>query len=711
MLLISVVLVRILEPAPFTNLRDIYFDQLQQAQPRDDADLPVLIVDISDEALETLGQWPWPRSLIADMVDRLSDAGAAVIAFDILFSESDRFSPRALAEDPFLSQFFQQDDVSNLPNTDDILARSFEKLPVILGVAAQVGGTISELPARSGIVEIGDHPLAAIPRFSQRTHLVPTLSDKAAGFGNINVSPFDSMEVIRRVPLLWQHGEQTMPTLALEALRVALGEQTLLAFGSPENSSRLEQIRVGEVRIPVDARGQFQVYYRRSVDDLFLPAHEIFQLTPDELRTQVEGRILFVGTSAAGLLDIRQTALGENIPGVAVHAQILEQILQDSYLVRDFRTETLELILIALLSLTILVMMRYVSFKYVLALFVLSLGALHISAYLSFTRTGLLFDAASISVLLGIVFLAVFSFSYFQSAQERKMIRASFSRYVAPSILKEIEQNRHQIKLGGEIKDISVMFCDLRNFTSLGEDTNPQDLMGFVNDIFSEVTEKITSNSGFVDKFIGDAVMALWNAPLDVPHDAAQTCKAALEIRNTLSEYRSVLHNSQGVPVAIGIAKGPACIGNIGSLTRMNYSAIGQAVNFAARLEQSCRYVGYDIVVSKSVADQSSEFATLSAGALSLKGLRDRQEAYILVGDLTVRKSKAFTALSAQHAKLMQAIHMDTQDITKELELCLSHSSKVSPDLALFYETIAGRLEDFRSSHRDISDQAQPDHS
>lgn len=700
LLLGTVVLLRILEPGPVTGLRDLYFDRLQQAHPRVEQNLPVLIVDINDESLEALGQWPWPRTLIAGMVDRLAEAGAIVLAFDILFSEPDRFSPKALASDPFFSRFLQQDPSIDLPDTDDILAHSFQNIPVILGVAAQVGGTRSELPARSGIVEIGDNPLVAIPRFPQRTQVVPALSAASAGFGNINVSPFESMEVIRRVPMLWQHGEQTLPTLALETLRVALGENTLLAFSTPENPSRLGQIRVGGAMIPVDARGQFQVYYRRSATDFFLPAHQIFEFSPAELRARVDGSIVFVGTSAAGLLDIRQTALGENIPGVAIHAQILEQILQDSYLIRDLRIEVSEVITLFLLSLSLLIMIRYVTFKYTLIFVILSLGMLHIGAYLAFVRQGFLFDAANLSALFGAAFLAVFSFSYYQSTQERKMIRASFSRYVAPSILKEIELNRHQIKMGGEIKDITVMFCDLRNFTSLSEGTNPQNLMEFVNEVFSEVTEKIISNSGFVDKFIGDAVMALWNAPLDVPYDAAKACKAALEVRHALSEHQSALHKFKGVPVAIGIAKGPACIGNIGSLARMNYSAIGQAVNFAARLEQGCRSVGYDILVSKSVAAEATDFAFLPAGTLALKGMRDRQEANILVGDKRVRHSEAFKALHSQHLHLVEAIrfgHSDI-DISKRLKICLQYSEDVSNDLTEFYEAVAGRLDDFRVS-------------
>lgn len=692
------VLVRAIDPVPVAALREAYFDTLQRIAPRKAHDLPVRVVDIDEASLRDLGQWPWPRHILADLTDQLTDLGAAVIAFDLLFAEPDRLSPsRHLTDDgmfqalpPELREVFVSAD------NDLIFSRSLGRSFPVLGIAASdERGDVASV--RAGFVSVGDAPTALLPPLPTVTPVVPQLADAALGFGVLNVSPDGIDGTVRRVPMLWSGRAGPVPGLALEALRVALGESTVVLMGL-EGGQGLERVRVGEFDIPTNDRGEFRVHYRPFDPDMFVSAAEL--LSDDvqpETADKISGHIVFVGTSAAGLLDIRSTPLGETVPGVSIHAQIIEQILSEDYLLRADITSGAEML--ALLVTGLVVSGVMILGGAVASILAGGVAAMAVGGFsiLAFVQSGVLFDATFPLIGGFVAFSTLAMFQFVVVDREKRMIRRSFSRYVSEDVLSEIEARGHSLELGGEIREVTVLFSDIRGFTELSESLDAQALVGLLNDLFTRLTKRILDRRGTIDKYIGDSVMAFWNAPIAVPDHTEQACHAALEMRVALKAFNAerVKAGETPVDVMIGLAAGAACVGNIGSNARFNYSVVGDTVNRAARIEASCRHVDFDLVVSTEVAAAAPDMAVLSAGSLDLKGVSERKAAFLLVGDKVTAAEPAFHRLSEAHDTLITLLQRH-DDPTKQIETCMVLATDVDTRLAAFYSKVSERADDFR---------------
>lgn len=699
-ILISILAIRLIDPDPVSSLRYSYFDQLQKWQPRAFQEMPIRIIDIDEEALAQHGQWPWPRHKLADLVDRLSQSGAAVIVFDILFVEEDRLSPKNLLSQEEFRDLLEDIDTESLPNNDDIFARAIQDGRVVLGVAGQSGDQEDSTAPKSGFVEIGDAPSSGFSRSDSFIMPLKKLVSAALGFGSINMNPNQSAEIVRFVPLLWQDRDgQVIPSLALEALRVALGESNFIARGDPDLAGVTRNIQLGNLQIPTLADANLWVRYRLDHPSVYISAHDVLTSPIEEIREGISGSIVLVGTSAAGLLDIRTTALGENVPGVSIHAQIIEQILQGDFLVRSDFTKAVEIIIFILLGGFFL----WVMSKYGAAVSIVvatSLAGINLYAsWILFIDYGVLLDATLAIVGGAIFFASMTALQFFFAEREKKLIRQSFSHYVAPEVLQEIEKSGHKLKLGGETRPISVMFCDIRNFTALSETMEPTVLVSFLNNLFSALSTEIMQHKGTIDKFIGDSVMAFWNAPLDVENYPYQSCCAALAMRTALDRFNSSLNLTQDkkIGVAIGISMGPACVGNVGSKQRFDYSAIGDTVNRASRIESCCREVGFDILVSERVAQSSEGLAFLFAGCVNMKGVSEKQNIYALIGDETLFKTPEFEQLLIAHSDIVGFMMQGERPPASLLQQCrdLAHQSNV--DLDEFYRKLSERGSDFQT--------------
>ncbi|RYH12009.1 CHASE2 domain-containing protein [Tropicimonas sp. IMCC6043] len=691
---------RAADPAPLRALRLAYFDYLQQLAPRAPADLPVRVVDIDEASLAEIGQFPWPRTEFVRLLDRLEALGAAVVAFDILFAEPDRFSPAALARDPVMAEALG--DAADLsPYDNDIrFAEAMAGRPVVLGVAARrADGRAADLPPKSGLVEIGDQPGLGLIRVPATTPLAPPLGDAAAGIGGINVAPGTESGIVRQVPLLWQAPSGPLPALALEALRLALGETTYFLDGVPDIPGAVQSVGIGPYQVPTDTSGQIWVRYRHDDPSLYVPAVDILRGGDDPaVRAAVEGQIVFVGTSAAGLLDTRTTALGETVPGVSIHAQIVEQILLGEALRRSDFVAGLELLTFVALGLVVTLLMARSGASLTLVSGGLAAALVLGGSWLAFRSQGVLFDAtfpllggaANFATLVGYRFLVV--------DRDKRRIRRSFAQYVAPEVLGEIETSGHALNLGGVDREVTVLFSDIRNFTPLSESLPAQDLVAILNDLFTLHGAEILKTKGTIDKFIGDAMMAFWNAPLNVPDHPLQAARAALGMRARLAEFNARRARDGAAPIgmAVGCATGMACVGNIGSRERFNYTVIGDAVNAAARIEQSCRRLDYDIVVSGAVARTiAGRLATLEAGAPALKGVSERQDLYLVVGDRDLAESLAFAKLRDCHATLLEDLRQGVPVDPETIARCIERAEAVEPGLRAFYSAIPDRTADF----------------
>lgn len=698
---------RVTDPFVVRNMRETAFDLLQRLTPRQYVDAPVRIVDIDERSLELLGQWPWPRDILAELVDRLHAAGASTIAFDVIFAEPDRLSPSRLASDPRLLEAFGGSNDApppNLPDNDKIFADAMRRGYVVIGFAAS-SLTNAPPPAKAGFAYTGEDPARYVAPLMGGARVLPGLAEAAAGVGSLNLSEDLSLGVVRRTPLVWTDGKRLYPSLAMEALGVAQGARTYVVHADPETGG-VQSVRIGAFEVPTEPTGELNLYYSAPRADRYISAVDIFdneklrQLVP-----RIEGRIILVGTSATGLHDIRKSALGDNIPGVEIHAQAMEQIVNEQFLRRHDWTRGLELLALMVASVIIMATTLHSGARMSLLFGGVVAVLISVGSWDAFRRFGVLIDP-SFPLLGGVgVWFVATLFRYLISDREKREIRGAFSHYVAPSVLKQIERNHRNVRLGGENCELTVLFTDVRDFTKLSERIEPEEVVTFLNKLLGRLGAEISREAGVIDKFIGDSVMAFWNAPLRQEGHARRACAAALGMRAAVAE----MHIRQGfglpediireapVEIGVGINTGLACVGNVGSAERFNYSAIGDAVNVAARAEAACKDIGYDLVVTGSTAGLAPEFAFIEAGRVRMKGKSDRVALMILVGGPDLRLGRQFPEFARRFRLLIEAYRDGRdKDAAEALADCRGLAAALDPRLLRFLDHVPERLDDFR---------------
>lgn len=670
-IIIALTLLRAADPYAVRVARETTFDLFQQIKPREaPPGLPIRIIDIDEPSLRSLGQWPWSRTMMAEIAQRLTDLGAAAIAFDLLFSEPDR-----LGEE-----------------NDATFAQTIAEAPVILSFAQSPRADETTLVPKAGLASVGDDPLASVPNLGGVAEPLKMLADPAQGLAIASLDR-DGSGVARRLPLLWQTGDAVFPTLAIETLRVATGASTLVAIGAA--ASGMEQLRVGDFAIPTGPAGDLWIYYRELDPDIYLPARELMADDYADLAPLIEGHIVLIGTSATGLLDIRTSALGTAVPGVSIHAQVIEQVLTNSFLDRADWVAGLEALLF--IGAGLLVILAVILTGPIIGLFV-SLSAVAVlvaSAWYAFAVHGLLIDP-SFSLLGILVLYAAMAFFRFASTDaDRRRVRRAFAHYVEPSLLTRIEADANLLKLGGDMRELTVMFSDVRNFSALAERTAPTDLVAILNRLFAALGAAIVKELGTIDKFMGDAVMAFWNAPAEVDRHALRACRAALGMRAAVEKLSE--EGAEPIAIGIGIATGPALVGNMGFEQRFDYSCIGDTVNVASRIEGACKTVGYDILVTGATAAAAPELAFLDAGSVLLRGMSEREPIFILAGDSDIAETPAFASLREAHLHLISEMK-EGRDHVPALQMCRQHAAGVDRRLSAFYDACDRRQGDFVTS-------------
>ncbi|MGI1661550.1 CHASE2 domain-containing protein [Palleronia sp. KMU-117] len=700
-LLAALVAVRAADPWPVKAVRESYFDLLQRLAPRQlEPGIPVRVIDIDEASLAALGQWPWPRYRMAEIVERLTALGAASVSFDVIFAEPDRLSAARLVDDPLVRAAAGSapwlESLASVDN-DRVFADAMLQGFVSLGTASAGAAGSTDTRTLAGFVEVGPAPSAYLAQMPTTTPIVPMLEEAALGLGAINVSPEgNDSGIVRTVPLVWAGPNGPIPALAVEAIRLALGESTYVLMGN-EDTSGLSFLRVAGYDIPTDDDGQLRVRYRRDDPSLYVSAVDLLnpELT-EALLPAIEGHVVLIGTSAAGLLDIRTTALGESVPGVSIHAQIIEQILTDTYLIRSDLIGGFEILALILIGVIVSVVMAVTTAGGSL-LAGTSAGALLLSSsWFMFNRMGVLFDVTFPMLGGFLAFSGLAMLQFVASDREKRLIRRSFSKYVSEDVLGEIEKRGHSLELGGEVREVTILFSDIRGFTPLSESMPAHDLVALLNALFTDLTDEILKTRGTIDKYVGDSIMAFWNAPLDMPDHPVAACRATLAMRAALARFNAA-RQAQGlrtIDVAFGLASGSACVGNMGSRARYNYSVIGETVNQAARIEANCRHVAFDILVSDEVARAVPGFAMLEAGDLALKGVSDRIPVAIAVGDEAMAASPAFVRLREMHGALLAGL-ASGQDDAELRARCAEAGEALCPGLAGFYDRLPGRIADF----------------
>ncbi|RVG06276.1 CHASE2 domain-containing protein, partial [Sinorhizobium meliloti] len=490
----ALTVLRATDPPLLRLARDLTFDEYQRLAPRSFENVPVRVVDIDEASLKEFGQWPWPRDRVAALVDRLSEIGAAAIAFDILFSEPDRLSPRSVMRDV---AGVDQALLKRLPDNDEILARSIGDRPVVLGFGLTNAGNYRP-PVKAGFAFTGESPFDAPPRLTAATPLRPQLEARAAGLGHISLNPGSRSAVVRSVPLLLSDGEQLYPNLALEALRVAQGASTYIVAGAPDAPDTITLIKVGEFVVPVTAAGELWLYVSPDRAERYVSAGRV--LAPGgvsaETRAAIEGGIVFVGTSAAGLQDIRTTALGHNVPGVSLHAQTVEQVLSGRFLSRPDWADGLEILAIAAAGSLLVLLTTFVSPAVALACGLLITALALVASWSAFLYAGLLFDPLAPILAGSITHFAATAYRFLVIDRERRVVRRAFGQYLSPSLLYRIEHTQDALRLGGDDRELTIMFVDVRNFTEISERLTPGEVVRFLNTLLDALSRHVIANEG-----------------------------------------------------------------------------------------------------------------------------------------------------------------------------------------------------------------------
>jgi adenylate cyclase len=686
LVLLLAVAVRVADPDPVARLRLSIFDSYLKLSPRTpDPGMPVRIVDIDEASLARVGQWPWPRRELAEIVERLRLAGAATISLDLILAEPDRLSPAEIARHvraaPELAPL--NDLIAALPSNDDRLAAAIAKAPVVLGLAGDNGVATAPPDPIARFAVAGDDPKLFVPSFRGGVTNLPVLAAAAKGRGAVNWLPSQD-QIVRRVPLLLNIAGTLHPSLSVETLRVALQETTLfvrssggsgvLAFGQ---ETGVETIRIGTTVLPTDADGQLWLNFARADPRRYISAYRILDGSFDA--ADVAGRHVLIGASATGLLDLRATPLEQSVPGVEIHAQALEQMLSGEHLVRPAFATGAELMFLVAAGALVAGLIRRAGPIVAAVIGALSIAAVSAGSWLAFAKGGYLFDPVYPALALLALYLTGSLVTYIKTETDRARVRAAFSHYLAPPLVDEIARNPDRLKLGGEMREVTLLFADVRGFSRISEGMDAEALIRFINKLFTPLTEIILEQRGTIDKFMGDAVMAFWNAPLADPQHAANACRAALAMQAELARMNQIWaavaaaagEKAPEVRIGVGLNTGACCVGNVGSPERLNYSVLGDAVNIAARLEEATKSYAVPIIAGERTAGKAQGFAFLEIGTATLRGKDTPERLFALVGDETLAASGRFRELAHCHAALAAAVRSnDRAKIAPALAAC-----------------------------------------
>lgn len=692
------------QPRLAIDLQNLVFDSYQRISPRlYDPESPVRIVDIDDESLERLGQWPWPRTILAELVSRLRAGGAAVTAFDVGFAEADRNSPETIlagiAPGPTRDAIERELILSE--TNDTLFARELANGPVVLGAILVDRPRNTSYSPKFGMSEAGDPAVPFLSPYQGVVLPLAMLSDSAAGVGALNWVP-DRDQIIRKVPLFFALDSKAVPSLVAESLRIGQGAQGYIVRSSNASgqyafgrSTGINTVKIGQLQIVTGSASDVRPRFSATEPRRFIPAWKI--LADQVAKDEIEGRIIFIGTSAAGLRDQRATPIDASVPGVEVHAQLIENILDDKVLIRPDWALGLELLVTIVLSMFIATALPITSpLVGALGGGILALSISYTS-FEAFETKGLLLDAIVPSLTGGLVYLSGIFYLWRQEKAQRRYVRSAFGKYVSPAVVEQLVNNPDKLAIGGETRVLTVMFVDLRSFTTISEGMDAPAITKFMNEYLTPLTDIIIEENGTVDKYMGDAIMAFWNAPLDDANHARNAVAAALRMRDALAQLNlgwQAVDEAAGrkpklVKFGIGLNTGPCSVGNMGSLRRFDYSAMGDSVNLASRLESASKQYGIDILVNETTMVAAPSFAWLEVDRLRVKGKTASTTVFGLMGDATLNKNPLIGSWLSQHAMYLQALKR--HDLHEAVAMIEPLSKMAPPQVGDLY----ARLKDY----------------
>ena len=705
LLLVALVFLRIWDPAPLEAVRLQSFDFFQVLKPRIATQRPVIIVDIDEESLTAIGQWPWPRTIVADLVTKLTGLGALAIAFDIIFAEPDRLSPGIAA-----GEFRDLDEqtrtrLRSLPSNDEVLAQAMRQSRVVVGQS----GILAVLPQRNtpppvstGIATIGGDPSPYLISFPGLLRNLPELEQAAAGRGLLTVRS-ERDGVVRRAPLLMKAQGALVPSLTVELLRVVTGAGAIIAR---TDAAGVRSVAVPGLDMPTDQNAQMWIYFSPHDKARYVSAKDVLEgRVPADLFSR---RLVLIGTSAVGLHDVKTTPIDPAMSGVEVHAQVLENALAKTVLSYPNYAIGAELCVAVIVGLAIITLAPILGATTLLALGALVAALLVGVSWYYYVQWQILLDFTFPLLSSFLIYLTLIFINYFREQMHRRRIRSAFGQYLAPALVEQLAQSSEKLTLGGEERNMTIMFSDVRGFTTISElyKDDPQGLTSLMNRFLTPLTHAITDHNGTIDKYIGDAIMAFWNAPL---HDAAHelnACEAALDMLVRVKklnvereqEAKSDGHVFLPLHIGVGINTGRCVVGNMGSDLRFNYSVLGDTVNLASRLEGQTKSYGVPIVAgSKTALTAKDKYAILELDFITVKGKSDPEVVYTILGREDVAGDDRFQKLRDLTINMLSCYR--SQDWKGALEIvALCRVADETFGLNKFFELYLERIHNFQEN-------------
>jgi len=579
----------------------------------------IAIVTLDDKSLAELGQWPWERVKIAQIIQNLDSAGALIIGLDVFFSEMDKTSPDLIANLYGL-------DASNLPNYDAILAQIMAATPVVLGYVFNLDhpqNTDKSPQLEAEISEYNFQQTEFLPQALGITVNLPLFQAQALSAGFLNNMP-DESGIIRSVPLLIKYQDKLYTSLAFELFRLYKESPPIqVNYVKKGKVEGISHIDLGKKFIPSNKWGRLYLNYLGGKNSFpHISAIDIFKNNFDP--AQVEGKFVLIGATAAGLWDLRATPFDNTVPGVEVHATALENMLDGNYIQKPEWVDGAD---ISIMILTALILTCAYIFLPAWMIFIVML----ISAYLIYLLLStILFQHGFIlNILFPFVTIIAVTISstlanYFLETRQKNLIKANFARKVSDAVVDDILKHGGSDILIGQEKEITMFFSDVRSFTKISEQLgSPKKLIDLLNIYMTPMVEEIMQQSGTVDKFIGDAIMAYWNAPHSVDNHADKAVSSALNQMQQLKLVNQELQEKYQIPIDIGIGinTGVATVGEMGSSGRSDYTIIGDSVNLASRLEGLNKMYGSHIIISEfTLAQLTGDYVIRELDLVQVKG-------------------------------------------------------------------------------------------
>ncbi len=701
-MLLPALYLQVLDPSFLANLRNSVFDYYQQWQPRENLPTrPVAVIDIDEKSLLQLGQWPWPRNYLAAMVQNATQMGAVVIGFDMVFAEEDRLSPDKMSESVASLSPETQKELKSLQSFDAIFANQLKRSRSVLGIAVNPSKTdVNNLGIEriATIATLGNDPKPFLRKFPGLIGNITTLDEAAIGRGMISLDQgFDG--VVRRVPLANVVGDKIVPTLALDMLRVATGRNVI----SQATDSGLVGFKVAGTLVPTDKFGRIWIKYSEYDPDQYISAADVITGKVDPSR--LNGKLLFVGTSATGLKDLRSSPLQSSLPGVEMHMQLLENILTQSYLFRPDYLAVLEWTGTTFTGIILILLVPLVGARMTIGLLGLISSIAVSSALYLFSEFSLLVDVTYTLFISLLLYINLVYFNYLSTEKERTRIRTAFSHYLSPDLVSQLSASPDSLVLGGEEKEMTFLFCDVRDFTGISETfrDDPQGLTRLINRFLTPMTDEILSHNGTIDKYMGDSIMAFWNAPLDTPDHEKLSAISALGMIKRLKTLNETIRQEaeaeerpfRELRIGIGLNTGTCIVGNLGSEQRFDYSVLGDPVNLASRLEGQSKTYGVSIVVGEDTAQKITEFALIELDFIAVKGRTTAVKIYGLMGDPDLARSSEFQAMqNAAHAMIEHYRNQEwdqAENFAKELK-------SLTPQFAVLSDLYLMRIKTFQET-------------